>query len=343
METLALNMIDKHWTEYLTTVILPTSQQTRDLEQVRVRLGLGQAEFAKLIASSPASLRRICEHVQAELRLHNPEASSQKLLMLTYSFIVLTVKLEGTQVRVSYDATELEAQLNDYLSDTYLNLSTVMEHAETIEDLVGWMLTEPEFEAYVPNLANPFQHEVDQILGWNRGEWVSEQVNHSRNLQPAWLYDMPAVLRPGVRIVRKLEELRVENHIQHKAFASLVLQSPGTTRMLLERQFEDFQRRRPDATLRELFDAIIQFRYFTTDVADGMTPEEARQLLHQPWRQSIIKSVAEGINTIDDLARYIVDEYEEFWRITSDPSGINSRIAEILGYQRYGLPSLPEK
>ena len=104
--------------------------------------------------------------------------------------------------------------------------------------------------------------------------------------------------------------------------------------MLLERQFEDFRRRRPDATLKELFDAIIQFRYFTTDIADGMTPAEARHRLNQPWRQSIVKSVVEGISTLDDLARYIVDEYEEFWECTSDPAGINSRIADILGYRR---------
>ena len=151
---------------------------------------------------------------------------------------------------------------------------------------------------------------------------------------PAWLYELPASLHPDARIVCELEELRMQSHLPHKTFAGLVLQSPGITRMLLERQFEDFRRRRPDATLKELFDAIIQFRYFTTDIADGMTPAEARHRLNQPWRQSIVKSVVEGISTLDDLARYIVDEYEEFWECTSDPAGINSRIADILGYRR---------
>lgn len=341
VENTSLSILERHWTEYLTAVVLPTSWQIQELERLREIIQIDHAAFAGLIASSPASLRRICEHVQAELRLHNPDATPQSLLMLTYSAIVLTIKLENTDVRVSYNATGLEAQLNDYLPDTHLRLSSVMERVETIEDLVERMITEPEFEAYAPNLDHPFQDKVDRILGWNRSEPVSEDANHAKNAQPAWLYDMPASLHPHARIVRELEELRKQNRIPHKAFSSLVLQSPGITRMLLERQFDDFRRRRPDATLKELFDAIIQFRYFTTDIADGMTPEEARQLLNQPWRQSIVKSVVEGISTIDDLARYIVDEYEEFWEFTSDPAGINSRIAEMLGYQRYALPGSP--
>ena len=176
---------------------------------------------------------------------------------------------------------------------------------------------------------------VDRTPGWDReGEPEPARADSPRHSPPAWLYELPASLRPDARIVRELEELRIQNRVAHKTFAGLVLQSPGITRLLLERQFEDFRRQRPDATLDELFDAIIQFRYFTTDIADGMTPEQARQRLHQSWRQSIVKSVVEEIRTLDDLARYIVDEYEEFWDCTSDPSGINSRIAEILGYRR---------
>ena len=342
MENTALSTFERHWSEYLTTIVLPTSRQIQELEKVRARLGLAHAAFADLVARSPASLRRICEHVQAELRMHNPEANSQKLLMLTYLAIVLTVKLEGTNVRLCYDATELEKQLDDYLPEMSQRLSSVLDHVEDIEDLVERMLTDPAFDAYAPNLDPPHQGEVDRILGWyRRRKPFSETAERSATWQPTWLHEMPTSLRPDARIVRELEELRTQNRIPHKAFAGLVLQSPGITRMLLERQFEDFQRRRPDATLTELFDAIIQFRFFTTDIADGMTPENARQLLNQPWRRSIVKSVAEEIRTIDDLARYIVDEYEDFWQHTSDPAGINSRIAEILGYRRYALPSLP--
>ena len=337
VENTALSALERHWTESLTTVILPTSRQIQELEQLRERLGLDHAAFADLIASSPASLHRICEHVQADLRLHNPEATSQKLLALTYIAIVLTIKLENMDVRVSYDATELETQLSDYAPETSQRLSSV-ERVDDIDGLVEHMLNDPEFEAYAPNLARQHQDEVDRILGWNASERVSERTHHAGSAPPAWLCDIPASLRPDAPSVCELEELRTQNCIPHKPFASLVLQSPGITRILLERQFDDFQRRRPDATLKELFDAIIQFRYFTTDIADGMTPEQARQLLNEPWRQSIVKSVVEEISTIDDLARYIVDEYEEFWEYTADPSGINSRIAEILGYQRYALP-----
>ena len=151
---------------------------------------------------------------------------------------------------------------------------------------------------------------------------------------PSWLYEIPSSVRPGVASARKLEELRQEVQIPHRVFANMVLQSPGLTKILVERQFRDFRRRRPVATDRELFTSILRFRYFTTDLADGMTPEDSRELLRQPWRESIIQAVVQGIDTIDDLAHYIADEYEEFWEHTSDPLGVNSRIAEILGYRR---------
>lgn len=164
----------------------------------------------------------------------------------------------------------------------------------------------------------------------------AEQLDQVEGLVPVWLCEIPLSVRPGDSIAGRLEELRLQTQIPHRVFASIVLQSPGITKILVESQYQDFRRRRPDATDRELFTSILQFRYFTTDIADGMMPEDARQRIKLPWRQSIIKSVVEEIATIDDLVHYIADEYEEFWKHTSDPEGVNSQIAEILGYQRQG-------
>ena len=169
---------------------------------------------------------------------------------------------------------------------------------------------------------------------FRRGSRLSEQIDQSGRADPAWLFEVPSSVRPGEPSARKLEDLREESQISHRVFANMVLQSPGLTKLLVERQFRDFRRRRPAATERDLFYSILRFRYFTTDLADGMTPEDARELLRQPWREAIIQAVVQGIDTIDDLAHYIADEYEEFWEHTSDPLGVNSRIAEILGYRR---------
>ncbi len=166
------------------------------------------------------------------------------------------------------------------------------------------------------------------------GTQPEEQANRGEWSQPSWLYEIPSSVRPDQAGAAKLEALRQETQIPHRVFANMVLQSPGLTRILVERQFRDFRRRRPVATDKELFTSILRFRYFTTDLADGMTPEDSRELLRQPWRESIIQAVLQGIDTIDDLAHYIADEYEEFWERTSDPLGVNSRIAEILGYRR---------
>jgi hypothetical protein len=171
---------------------------------------------------------------------------------------------------------------------------------------------------------DPVQRKSQPEVPVDQGEWS----------QPSWLYEIPASVRPGEAIATKLEDLRQEAQIPHRVFANMVLQSPGLTKILVERQFRDFRRRRPVATDKELFTSILRFRYFTTDLADGMTPEDSRELLRQPWRESIIAAVVQSIDTIDDLAHYIADEYEEFWERTSDPLGVNSKIAQILGYRR---------
>ena len=172
-------------------------------------------------------------------------------------------------------------------------------------------------------------------------DWVRRAVNEDvaqieqiEWTRPAWFWEIPTSVRPGQAAAQKLEELRQEAQIPQRIFANMVLQSPGLTQILVERQFRDFRRRRPGATDRELFNSILRFRYFTTDLADGMTPEDARELLRQPWREAIIQAVVQGIDSIDELAHYIADEYEEFWERTSDPFGVNSRIAEILGYRK---------
>lgn len=199
-------------------------------------------------------------------------------------------------------------------------------------NLGEYELSESELAAFILDSKRRDQAESNQ----NRSgqDAYAEQLDRIEASEPAWLSEIPPSVRPGDSIARKLEELRLQAQIPHRVFASMVLQSPGITKILVESQYRDFRRRRPDATDKDLFHSILQFRYFTTDIADGMMPEDARQRIKLPWRQSIIKSVVEEIHALDDLVHYIADEYEEFWKHTSDPLGVNSKIADILGYQR---------
>jgi hypothetical protein len=198
-------------------------------------------------------------------------------------------------------------------------------------ELVDFVLSETEKAARTFDRLRRSRIETDPV---HRESQPGENVSRAEWSQPSWLYEIPSSVRPGEAIARRLEDLRQEAQLPHRIFANMVLQSPGLTKILVERQFRDFRRRRPVATDKELFTSILRFRYFTTDIADGMTPEDSRELLRQPWRESIIAAVVQSIDTIDDLAHYIADEYEEFWERTSDPQGVNSRIAQILGYRR---------
>jgi len=197
------------------------------------------------------------------------------------------------------------------------------------------MLADPRFGDYGAAPSSHAQDAVDRILGWHgTDDGVVETTIRREGENLAWISEIPPSLRPEDGSLIRLEELRRRFDIPHKIFGEMILQSPGTTRLLFRRQYEDLNLRRPDATNKELFNVIIQFRFFTTDIADGMTPEAARKSLSQAWRQSIVDSVIEEIKSIDDLTNYIVEEYEEFWKYTSDPFGINTQIAELLGYSR---------
>jgi hypothetical protein len=205
-----------------------------------------------------------------------------------------------------------------------------MSHAQNPDDLVEDVFSKAELAAWYSN----GKDQVESNAARPGRNPLQEPISRIEVSEPDWFYEIPVSVRPCDSSARRLEELRRQIHIPHRVFASMVLQSPGITKIMVERQFEDFRRRRPGATNKELFTSILQFRYLTTDIADGMAPEDARAHLRQPWRQSIIQSVIAEISTIDDLVHYIADEYEEFWKHISDPAGVNSQIAEILGYQR---------
>jgi hypothetical protein len=325
---------EKHWTEYLAADVLPTDEQRSELESLRQRLGLEHKQMADDVRCSPASLRRICETVLARLTIQCPGKGEAELLRRVYAALWLTQTHDGAEDPASSLPDELNRNFARHLLESENGLESAASQMRGLDDLVRFMLAEPEFQAY-RNRDLPGCDEIDRILGGDDPVIaVTDKSSLIVPFAPSWLKALPPTLRAQIRNVKRLDELRTDNRIGTDEFALLILQSPGVTKILLEQQVRDLRRRRPEATDKELFRALLNFRYFTTDVADGMTLEDATSLLARPWRQSLVGSIAEDMETIDDVARYVVEEYEEFWRHASDSYGVNAEIAELLGYHQ---------
>lgn len=178
----------------------------------------------------------------------------------------------------------------------------------------------------------PF-HLVNNILRY-LGTLRMGRVPDPMYSQLTWLKGMPLNLRPDNSRAMELENFRRENNILNGRFLGLVMQSPGITKTLIEQRFAEISRAQPGVSKASVFEAVIQDQYVNTSVSDGMTPKEAAFLVQEPWVQAKIKSAAERIGTLDDLTRYIVEEYQDFWNRTPDAHGLHTQIAAILGYSR---------
>lgn len=151
---------------------------------------------------------------------------------------------------------------------------------------------------------------------------------------PSWVKKIPKNLRPDDYKIQELESLRKQYGASDQLFAALVMQSPGITKMIFEQEFVEFKKKNPYSTNKQVFEAIIQLRYFTAQIEHGMSPDASRELLQSPLCQASVKLALEKTETLEDVTYHLVEHYEQFWTNTPDPLGINTRIAEILGYHR---------
>ena len=136
------------------------------------------------------------------------------------------------------------------------------------------------------------------------------------NPEISWLEQLPSNLRPKDDKVEKLENLRSHYLLPNEIFIGIFLSSPAITRQVQKNVYELAKEKTPNASEKELLEAVFRSRIFPQiPVGLKMTEEE-------------IQKEIENINSLNDLIEYFIQRDKEEARFTRDLFGIGSKIAE---------------
>ncbi len=135
-----------------------------------------------------------------------------------------------------------------------------------------------------------------------------------------WLEQLPSNLRPDENKVEELERLRSHAicHIfplPNNMFTEIILSSRWATRRVQENAYMMAKEKMPDASEKELLEAVFRSRIFPQNPAGlKMTEEE-------------INKEMRNINSLNDLIQYFVQRDKENARFLRDVFGAGKRIA----------------
>ena len=137
-----------------------------------------------------------------------------------------------------------------------------------------------------------------------------------------WLGQVPLNLRPDENQCENLEELRLHYHIPNNAFVDLFLSSSAITRRVQENVYSNAKKQIPNASEKELLEAVFRTRVFPQHPYGlKMTKEEIRETM-------------ENIDSLDELKEYFVEIDKKELPFPGKPFGIgiklNSKISQIL-------------
>ena len=136
------------------------------------------------------------------------------------------------------------------------------------------------------------------------------------NPEISWLEQLPSNLRPKDDKVEKLENLRSHYLLPNEIFIGIILSSPAITRQVQKNVYELAKEKMPNASEKELLEAVFRSRIFPQiPVGLKMTEEE-------------IQKEIENINSLNDLIEYFIQRDKEEARFTRDLFGIGSKIAK---------------
>ena len=135
-----------------------------------------------------------------------------------------------------------------------------------------------------------------------------------------WLEQLPSNLRPDEDKVEELEKLRSHAicHIlplPNDMFAEIILSSRWATRRVQENVYMMAKEKMPDASEKELLEAVFRSRIFPQNPAGLKMAEEE------------IDKEMQNINSLNDLIEYFVQRDKEENRFVRDVLGIGKRIA----------------
>ena len=136
------------------------------------------------------------------------------------------------------------------------------------------------------------------------------------NPEILWLKQLPSNLRPKDDKVEKLENLRSHYLLPNEIFIGIILSSPAITRQVQKNVYELAKEKMPNASEKELLEAVFRSRIFPQNPAGlKMTEEE-------------IQKEIENINSLNDLIEFFIQRDKEEARFTRDLFGIGSKIAK---------------
>lgn len=136
------------------------------------------------------------------------------------------------------------------------------------------------------------------------------------NPEISWLEQLPSNLRPKDDKVEKLENLRSHYLLPNEIFIGIILSSPAITRQVQKNVYELAKEKMPNASEKELLEAVFRSRIFPQNPAGlKMTEEE-------------IQKEIENINSLNDLIEFFIQRDKEEARFTRDLFGIGSEIAK---------------
>jgi len=136
------------------------------------------------------------------------------------------------------------------------------------------------------------------------------------NPEISWLEQLPSNLRPDNDRVEELENLRSHYHIPNNIFIGIITSSPEITRRVQGNVYKMVKEKMPNASEKELLEAVFRTRIFPQNpLGLKMTEEE-------------IQKEIESINSLNDLIEYFIQRDKEETRFTRDLFGIGSKIAK---------------
>ena len=126
---------------------------------------------------------------------------------------------------------------------------------------------------------------------------------------------MPANLRPDERKCEELEKLRKRYHMPNDTFVVVLLGSPVITRRVQENAYTDAREQMPNASEKELLEAVFRSRVFPQNPAGLRLTEDQ------------IQKEVQSINSLQDLTERVIKMEKKEPRFIRDALAIGSKVA----------------
>lgn len=131
-----------------------------------------------------------------------------------------------------------------------------------------------------------------------------------------WLEQLPRNLMPDERQIEELEKLRRRYRLPNDMFLTILCGSPVITRRVQENVYATAKRRMPNASEKELLEAVFKSRVFPQNPAGLRISDDE------------IQREMQYINCLEDLITHVTEIETQELRFQRDLFGIGRRVAK---------------